>query len=171
MTLTFLEWSLEGVHSIVPYIREVHSARLMMMLLWRRPLSLLLLVLVTPALTTLASVSVSAMTTPVEEVPKIVARVASKSDEWKSLPLDTKIELLKQVLSNTIQYQDEWTKSSCQDRGISATDVRHGCARADVLTVSQATLGSYLNGILSCLAILCQTRRHAATTKINTNVG
>jgi acyl-CoA reductase-like NAD-dependent aldehyde dehydrogenase len=93
----------------------------------------------------------SAMTTPVEEVPKIVARVASKSNEWKSLPLENKIQLLKQVLRNTIQFHDEWTSLSLQDRGISATDPRHGCARADVITCSQATLGSYLHGLLSCL--------------------
>ena len=74
-------------------------------------------------------------------------------------------------LSNTIQYQDEWTESSCQDRGISATDFVTAVLAQMSLRFSQATLGSYLNGLLSCLEYCSKHDGMPPSPKSYTTVG
>ena len=89
--------------------------------------------------------------TPVKEVSTIVCNVASKADEWKQKPLQHKIDLLRQILANTIEHQNEWISLTQQSRGIDPSNPRHGCATADATISSTATFGSYLNGLISTL--------------------
>ena len=86
-----------------------------------------------------------------EDVPAIISRVASQSSQWRQTPLQTKIGLLHQILGNLLAYGDEWTAAAQESRGISPTRPDHGCARADVIIGSTATMGSYVNGLIGVL--------------------
>ena len=86
-----------------------------------------------------------------EDVPAIVSRVSSYSSQWRQTPLATKIHLLHQILANTLEYAGEWTALAQQSRQISPSRVEHGCARADVVIGSTATMGSYVNGLIGVL--------------------
>mmetsp|Transcript_23133 Transcript_23133/g.51323 ORF Transcript_23133/g.51323 Transcript_23133/m.51323 type:complete len:600 (+) Transcript_23133:152-1951(+) len=89
--------------------------------------------------------------TSVEEVPTVVSNVASKAEEWKERPLEYKIDLLHQILTNTIEHENYWISLAQQSRGIDPDNARHGCATADVIISSTATFGAYLNGLISTL--------------------
>ncbi|CAJ1937494.1 unnamed protein product [Cylindrotheca closterium] len=109
-------------------------------------------------------------------VDQVVKRVSQKGDEWRSLPMDTKIKLLEQIIQNTIQYRNEWVachqsnllfahidnddddddddpSSSTNDKITRRTRLmnNHGYAMVDILVRGPATLGSYANGILDSL--------------------
>ena len=90
-------------------------------------------------------------TTRPEEVPAVVASVASRAAQWRTTPLGTKIDLLRRVLANTQTYADEWAALAQESRGVSSTRSDHGCARADVWIGGPATMGSYLNGLIAVL--------------------
>ena len=90
-------------------------------------------------------------TTRPEEVPAVVARVASHAAQWRTTPLPTKLDLLRRVLANTRACADEWAALAQESRGVSPTRVEHGCARADVWIGGPATMGSYLNGLIAVL--------------------
>ena len=90
-------------------------------------------------------------TTRPEEVPAVVARVASHSAQWRTTPLPTKLDLLRRVLANTRACADEWAALAQESRGVSSTRSEHGCARADVWIGGPATMGSYLNGLIAVL--------------------
>eukprot|EP00521_Asterionellopsis_glacialis_P011143 CAMPEP_0195289906 /NCGR_PEP_ID=MMETSP0707-20130614/5988_1 /TAXON_ID=33640 /ORGANISM="Asterionellopsis glacialis, Strain CCMP134" /LENGTH=512 /DNA_ID=CAMNT_0040349965 /DNA_START=123 /DNA_END=1658 /DNA_ORIENTATION=+ len=95
--------------------------------------------------------------TPIEDVPVIIEKTASKADEWKDISLETKIQILKQIVKNCIEYQDEWLKISQEARGVDPTDPRQGIARADILNVGPGLFGSYANGILKSLKCISKT--------------
>ena len=86
-----------------------------------------------------------------EEVPAVVARVASHSAQWRTTPLPTKLDLLRRLLANTQTYADEWTALAQKSRSVSSNRPEHGCARADIWIGGPATLGSYLNGLIAVL--------------------
>jgi hypothetical protein len=87
----------------------------------------------------------------VEDVDRIVTNVAAKAEEWKAVPVDKKVELLQQILKNTIREHDTWCALAQESRGVHPTDPRHGCARADIIVTGPAMFGSYLNGLISTL--------------------
>eukprot|EP00978_Attheya_sp_CCMP212_P037654 scaffold179434_cov51-Attheya_sp.AAC.2 len=76
---------------------------------------------------------VATTTTPslVEDVHRIVTNTAAKAEEWRAVLVDKKVELLQQILKNTIREQDTWCALGQESRGVHPTDPRHGCARAD----------------------------------------
>eukprot|EP00978_Attheya_sp_CCMP212_P031904 scaffold122304_cov32-Attheya_sp.AAC.1 len=87
----------------------------------------------------------------VEDVHRIVTNLAAKADEWKAVPVDKKVELLQEILKNTIREEDTWCALAQESRGVHPTDPRHGCARADIIVAGPAMFGSYLNGLISTL--------------------
>ena len=101
--------------------------------------------------TDMNTVTAPTSTTRPEEVPAVVASVASHAAQWRTTPLTTKIDLLRRVLANTQTYADEWTALAQESRGVSPTRSDHGCARADVWIGGPATMGSYLNGLIAVL--------------------
>eukprot|EP00521_Asterionellopsis_glacialis_P016667 CAMPEP_0195296180 /NCGR_PEP_ID=MMETSP0707-20130614/18942_1 /TAXON_ID=33640 /ORGANISM="Asterionellopsis glacialis, Strain CCMP134" /LENGTH=147 /DNA_ID=CAMNT_0040357611 /DNA_START=117 /DNA_END=557 /DNA_ORIENTATION=+ len=95
--------------------------------------------------------------TPIEDVPVIIERTASKADEWKSISLEKKIKILEQIVKNCIRYQDEWSKLSQESRGVDHIDPRQGTARADILATGPLLFGNYANGILKSLKCISKT--------------
>lgn len=96
--------------------------------------------------------------TPPEEVAGIVQRVSEKADEWKYLPIETKIDLLQQIISNAILHKDEWVAAQQEARGVNPNEnVLHGYGHLDILVAGPATFGSYANVILSSLKKISKT--------------
>lgn len=80
--------------------------------------------------------------TTVEELDEIVNDLVHiKSQEWKELPKNQKIDLLKQVLENTRQHAEEWIQSS--------VDARMGQGRGDAVVSSVAIWSSYVTSLIS----------------------
>jgi aldehyde dehydrogenase (NAD(P)+) len=93
-----------------------------------------------------------------EEVAGIVQRVSEKADQWKSLPIEAKIDLLKQIIANAIRYKDEWVALTHEARGVSPNkNVLHGYGHLDILVGGPGTFGSYANGILTSLKEISRT--------------
>jgi len=91
--------------------------------------------------------------TSLNDVDGIVRKVAGKSECWRTMvSLSEKIEILQNVLDNTIELSDAWTNSIARERGIDVHNIRqHGAALADVYATNPATLGGFLHGILGTL--------------------
>ena len=63
-----------------------------------------------------------------------------------------KIQLLKAILENSIQYQEEWTMLQEKNLGIVRSNAKfEGYAMFDVLVRGPATFGGYANSILTSL--------------------
>lgn len=102
--------------------------------------------------------------TPLDAVPAVVDAAASKSDEWRSVPPEEKLELLRAVVANTVDAVDEWVALTMEARGVNndpatAAYDGQGCARAEIYVAGPATFGAYLNGMIAHLEYAAKQRR------------
>lgn len=89
--------------------------------------------------------------TSVEAVDATVSRVAKKAEEWNSLPIQQKIDLLEKLISNTIKYRDEWITQQQMAKGVDPNNPLHGYGQLEITVTGPGTFGGYANGILKSL--------------------
>ena len=86
-------------------------------------------------------------------IDAIVENVSMKSAKWKSVPIETKIQLLEQILANAIRHKDEWVLSQQASKGVldPTSKSSHGYGLMSITVSGPATLGGHLNVILQAL--------------------
>lgn len=64
--------------------------------------------------------------TPIEEIDRRVARVATKKDEWPKVRIPQRIAYLRKCLDGVLAVADRWVKDGCRLKGIPEGDVLAG---------------------------------------------
>jgi acyl-CoA reductase-like NAD-dependent aldehyde dehydrogenase len=88
----------------------------------------------------------------------IIEGVSAKSDEWATLPLSQKVDLLENVISNAFDYKDEWLLQNQQSKGVDPQNDLHGYGELDILVQGPATFGGYAHAILASLKYCLQNQ-------------
>lgn len=64
--------------------------------------------------------------TPLDEVDRRVARVASRKDAWVKVDLPRRIELLRRCLDGVVRVSERWVEGGCKLKGIEMGSVLEG---------------------------------------------
>ncbi|MCU0658109.1 MAG: aldehyde dehydrogenase family protein [Polyangiaceae bacterium] len=64
--------------------------------------------------------------TPLDKVDALVARVASRKDEWTRVPLPRRISYLQACLAGVAEVAEAWVRDGCKRKGIALDDTLAG---------------------------------------------
>jgi acyl-CoA reductase-like NAD-dependent aldehyde dehydrogenase len=64
--------------------------------------------------------------TPLDRVDSLVARVASRKDEWTRVPLPRRISYLQACLAGVAEVAEAWVRDGCKRKGIALDDTLAG---------------------------------------------
>ncbi len=98
-----------------------------------------------------------------EDVDRVIARVASKKDEWVRVGAHNRLELLRRIIESLKVEAHPWAETSAYGHGYDAKNPQHAHLVAEMYTAGPLITAVYLRGLERLYVALSETGRPPPT--------